>query len=94
MEALFLKHEGYFGALGTFLQSAFGEDVDKILTLAQSQEGQEQEGTALRFVSKKLKTSSLDINGKVLFTHTMIELLLVHALNLRSLLISHRSPPL
>jgi pantothenate kinase len=31
MEALFLVHEGYFGALGTFLQSAFGEDVDKIL---------------------------------------------------------------
>ena len=31
-EALFLKHEGYFGALGTFLQSAFGErDVDKVL---------------------------------------------------------------
>jgi hypothetical protein len=31
MEALFLAHEGYFGALGTFFQSAFGEDVDKIL---------------------------------------------------------------
>lgn len=31
MEALFLAHEGYFGAIGTFLQSAFGEDVDKIL---------------------------------------------------------------
>lgn len=31
MEALFLVHEGYFGAMGTFLQSAFGEDVDKIL---------------------------------------------------------------
>ena len=31
-EALFLKHEGYFGALGTFLQSAFGErDVDRVL---------------------------------------------------------------
>jgi hypothetical protein len=32
MEALFLVHEGYFGALGTFLQSAFGEDVDGILS--------------------------------------------------------------
>lgn len=32
MEALFLNHEGYFGALGTFLASAFGEDVDKILS--------------------------------------------------------------
>ena len=31
MEALFLEHEGYFGALGTFLQSAFGEEVDTIL---------------------------------------------------------------
>ena len=30
-EALFLHHEGYFGALGTFLQSAFGEDVDTAL---------------------------------------------------------------
>jgi type II pantothenate kinase len=29
MEALFLHHEGYFGALGTFLQSAYGDDVDK-----------------------------------------------------------------
>ena len=31
MEALFLEHEGYFGALGTFLQSAFGADVDNVL---------------------------------------------------------------
>ncbi|RYH06646.1 hypothetical protein EON65_42635, partial [archaeon] len=31
MEALFLTHEGYFGAMGTFLQSVFGEDVDKVL---------------------------------------------------------------
>jgi hypothetical protein len=33
MEALFLMHEGYFGALGTFLQSAFGEDVDRIINI-------------------------------------------------------------
>lgn len=33
MEALFLKHEGYFGALGTFLMSAFGDDLDKALNL-------------------------------------------------------------
>ena len=33
MEALFLTHEGYFGALGTFLKSAFGEDLDKVLSL-------------------------------------------------------------
>lgn len=31
MEALFLTHEGYYGALGTFLQSAYGDDVDRIL---------------------------------------------------------------
>jgi hypothetical protein len=30
-EALFLAHEGYFGALGTFLQSVFGENVDMML---------------------------------------------------------------
>ena len=28
--------QGYFGALGTFLQSAFGKDVDKILCLNRS----------------------------------------------------------
>lgn len=32
MEALFLEHEGYFGAVGAFLQSAFREDVDSILS--------------------------------------------------------------
>jgi len=37
MEALFLKHEGYFGALGTFLQSAFGADVDKVRALSAHQ---------------------------------------------------------
>lgn len=30
-EALFLEHDGYFGALGTFLESAFGKDVDVML---------------------------------------------------------------
>ena len=33
MEALFLAHEGYFGALGAFLTSAFGKDVDRLLHL-------------------------------------------------------------
>ena len=32
MEALFLVHEGYLGALGTFLHSAFGDDIDKVLS--------------------------------------------------------------
>jgi hypothetical protein len=31
MEALFLEHEGYFGALGTFLRSSLGPDVNDIL---------------------------------------------------------------
>jgi hypothetical protein len=31
MEALFLSHEGYFGALGTFLVEAFGDNIDKVL---------------------------------------------------------------
>jgi hypothetical protein len=31
MEALFLEHEGYFGALGTFLRSSLGPEVDEIL---------------------------------------------------------------
>jgi type II pantothenate kinase len=38
MEALFLRHEGYFGALGTFLYSAFGEDTDRILSETQKQQ--------------------------------------------------------
>jgi hypothetical protein len=63
MEALFLVHEGYFGALGTFLQSAFGDDVDKILNLRKSNGGKEQEGTALPFVARKQtisKSNSID----------------------------------
>jgi pantothenate kinase len=32
MEALFLVHEGYLGAMGTFLRSAFGDDVVKVPT--------------------------------------------------------------
>lgn len=33
MEALFLEHEGYFGALGTLLHSAFGEESGDLLYL-------------------------------------------------------------
>jgi hypothetical protein len=33
MEALFLTHEGYFGALGTFLSESFGDNVDKVLAV-------------------------------------------------------------
>lgn len=38
MEALFLRHEGYFGALGTFLQSSFESEVDNILSLGHDNE--------------------------------------------------------
>ena len=33
MEAMFLVHEGHFGALGTFLTSAFGDEVDRIINI-------------------------------------------------------------
>lgn len=36
MEALFLEHEGYFGALGTFLMSVYGDEVDKMLSSSSS----------------------------------------------------------
>ena len=73
MEALFLEHEGYFGALGAFLESAFGDKVDDILSGGQTMESEEEgidaEGSALRFVSTsptksrsaRLSTSSLDL---------------------------------
>lgn len=69
MEALFLEHEGYFGALGAFLESAFGDKVDDILSSPEDlkrENGQKPEdGEALRFVSPKSKTrlsaSSLDL---------------------------------
>jgi type II pantothenate kinase len=34
MEAMFLEHEGYFGALGSFLESAFGETVDNVINVS------------------------------------------------------------
>jgi hypothetical protein len=34
MEALFLEHEGYFGALGAFLSSALGAECDALIALA------------------------------------------------------------
>jgi type II pantothenate kinase len=42
MDALFLEHDGYFGAIGTFLQSAFGDDVDKILMMSQGESKKEK----------------------------------------------------
>jgi hypothetical protein len=55
MEAFFLEHEGYFGALGAFLESAFGDRIDEVLLSAAKKYGdpndKEHEGEALRFVS-------------------------------------------
>lgn len=76
MEALFLTHEGYFGALGTFLLSAFGSDCDKILSFVPSKSsndnasnGDNEEGKALRFVSQNRSVSDLtnENNGKSVF---------------------------
>ena len=39
MEATFFKHEGYFGALGTFLASAFGSSVDLLLESIMTKKG-------------------------------------------------------
>lgn len=33
MEAMFLSHEGHFGALGTFLTTAFGDEVNRIINI-------------------------------------------------------------
>ena len=33
MEAMFLAHEGHFGALGTFLTTAFGDEVNRIINI-------------------------------------------------------------
>lgn len=49
MEALFLEHEGYFGALGTFLQGAFGSNIDLILNNELT--NNTEEGAALTFAS-------------------------------------------
>ena len=42
MEALFLRHEGYFGALGTFLESAFDAELDSILNLGYDEDVEDE----------------------------------------------------
>ena len=47
MEAFFLEHDGYFGALGTFLQSAYGaKNVDRVLQGHFADEERERERAA------------------------------------------------
>jgi hypothetical protein len=44
MEAFFLEHDGYFGAIGTFLQSAYGEkELDRVLQ-SQSLDSESENG--------------------------------------------------
>lgn len=62
MEALFLVHEGYFGALGTFLQSALGDDVDKII--------------AADSLMKKMDSNPIEANLKKPFTKRYINKLI------------------
>jgi hypothetical protein len=60
MEAFFLEHEGYFGALGAFLESAFGEKLDDVLLASAKKHNlndEEHEGEALRFVSNPANKS-------------------------------------
>jgi type II pantothenate kinase len=62
MEALFLKHEGYFGALGTFLQSAFENDLDSILDLGHA-DGEEQS----RMSAADSTSSILNMNHRAVY---------------------------
>jgi hypothetical protein len=66
MEAFFLEHEGYFGALGAFLESAFGDRIDEVLLSSAKKYGdlndKESEGEALRFVSNsKQRKNSVSV---------------------------------
>lgn len=63
MEAFFLEHEGYFGALGAFLESAFGDKIDEVLLSSVKKTNlndEEHEGEALRFVSNKASMNRRD----------------------------------
>ena len=64
MEALFLMHEGYFGALGTFLHSVFGDEVDKVLR--ENDRNHPVEKTRSPVTPKKDKTgdSSIDFTAE------------------------------
>ena len=43
MEAMFLEHEGYFGALGAFLESAFGKTVDDVINVSSAKPNPEKD---------------------------------------------------
>jgi type II pantothenate kinase len=51
MEAMFLEHEGYFGALGAFLESAFGETVDNVINVSNKLSKEKKETTTAASLS-------------------------------------------
>lgn len=59
MEAMFLEHEGYFGALGSFLESAFGDTVDKVINVSSSDNLQKKNADAKGQPSKSPKTNNI-----------------------------------
>lgn len=65
MEAMFLVHEGHFGALGTFLTSAFGDEVDKVININNTKHSDKvavrvggREGMGVGSVSENRRTRS------------------------------------
>jgi type II pantothenate kinase len=69
MEALFLTHEGYFGALGTFLSSAMGEDVDEILnTYGELNESKKKESGNAENTAKRSRSMSASVPSSVPMT--------------------------
>jgi type II pantothenate kinase len=64
MEALFLEHDGYFGALGTFLQSAFGHDVDKIINMSsKANERTQSDSNSISEMSSQMRPRSRSIDS-------------------------------
>jgi hypothetical protein len=69
MEALFLMHEGYFGALGTFLYSVFGEDTDRILKETQ---GQQEEAKSDLVAAKTQNQQQQSLSLSSSSTHSVL----------------------
>eukprot|EP01033_Poteriospumella_lacustris_P008695 gene8695-6252_t len=73
MEALFLQHEGYFGALGTFLYSAFGEETERIMAETQQQQ-EKAKKTKISSPEKTEKKRPTDLPGMEVETLNPAEL--------------------
>ena len=61
MEALFLEHDGYFGALGTFLSSALGSDLNTFL--GHNVEDGEEHDPSLHNMGSSAVTRRCDLHG-------------------------------